>query len=68
VGTDMKNLDRVPVNLGRVPVNSVTGIKIQAFLVQVQEEQPVRSVSTKSSSLGEIQKGSSGWGLHQQSL
>jgi hypothetical protein len=68
VGTDMKNLDRVPVNLGRVPVNSVTGIKIQAFLVQVQEEQPVRSVSTKSSSLGEIQKGSSGWGLPQQSL
>jgi hypothetical protein len=66
VGTDMKNLDRVSVNLGRVPVNSV--IKIQAFLVQVQEEQPVRSVSTKSSSLGEIQKGSSGWGLPQQSL
>jgi hypothetical protein len=66
VGTDMKNLDRVSVNLGRVPVNSV--IKIQAFLVQVQEDQPVSSVSTKSSSLGETQKGSSGWELHQQSL
>jgi hypothetical protein len=44
VGTAMQNLDRIPLN-------SLTWIKIQAFSVQVQEKQPVSSVGTKSSSL-----------------